>query len=48
MLAHHWGLKTFYYSLINKQGSKGQTVEHRASPEVASELLEEDCEACKL
>ena len=22
MLAHHWGIKTFYYSLINKQGSK--------------------------
>jgi ribonucleoside-diphosphate reductase alpha chain len=48
MLAHHWGLKTFYYSLINKQGSKGQAVEHRAAPEVANELLEEDCEACKL
>ena len=48
MLAHHWGLKTFYYSLINKQGSKGQKVEHRAAPEVENELLEEDCEACKL
>jgi ribonucleoside-diphosphate reductase alpha chain len=22
MLAHHWGLKTFYYSLINKAGAK--------------------------
>jgi hypothetical protein len=26
MQAHHWGLKTFYYSLINKAGSK-QTAE---------------------
>ena len=24
MLAHHWGIKTFYYSLINKQGAKAQ------------------------
>jgi ribonucleoside-diphosphate reductase alpha chain len=22
MQAHHWGIKTFYYSLINKQGAK--------------------------
>jgi ribonucleoside-diphosphate reductase alpha chain len=47
MLAHHWGIKTFYYSLINKQGSKQQE-------EVAATQLEEidfddaDCEACKL
>lgn len=47
MQAHIWGLKTFYYSLINKQGS-------RASDEPLPELvvdyetLEEDCEACKL
>jgi len=46
MQAHHWGLKTFYYSLINKQGSK-QTDE--AAPlEVIDFDLEEDCEACKL
>jgi hypothetical protein len=24
MLAHHWGLKTIYYSLINKTGAKGE------------------------
>ena len=48
MLAHHWGLKTFYYSLINKAGSKAQAVEHRPAPAVESELMEEDCEACKL
>ena len=48
MQAHMWGLKTFYYSLINKQGSK-------APDEIAPTMLEaidfdneEDCEACKL
>jgi ribonucleoside-diphosphate reductase alpha chain len=48
MQAHHWGLKTFYYSLINKHGSK-------AAAEDAPVMLEaidfddaEDCEACKL
>jgi len=48
MQAHAWGLKTFYYSLINKQGSK-------ADAEIAPTMLEpidfdseEDCEACKL
>jgi len=47
MLAHRWGLKTFYYSLINKQGSKGQD-----EPETKLEAIDfddqEDCEACKL
>lgn len=48
MQAHIWGLKTFYYSLINKQGSK-------ADAEIAPTMLEpidfddeEDCESCKL
>ena len=48
MQAHMWGLKTFYYSLINKQGSK-------APDEIAPTMLEhidfdneEDCENCKL
>jgi ribonucleoside-diphosphate reductase alpha chain len=48
MQAHFWGLKTFYYSLINKQGSK-------MAAEIAPTMLEsinfddeEDCEACKL
>ena len=56
MLAHYWGLKTFYYSLINKQGSK-QVAE--IAPEQTQingvqvngyhyEELEDDCEACKL
>ena len=54
MQAHVWGLKTFYYSLINKAGSKAMA---EATPEVhyngfhnERELIEdsEDCEACKL
>jgi ribonucleoside-diphosphate reductase alpha chain len=46
MQAHHWGLKTFYYSLINKAGSK--QVDKAAPLEVIDFDLEEDCEACKL
>jgi ribonucleoside-diphosphate reductase alpha chain len=56
MQAHMWGLKTFYYSLINKQGSK-QVAE--IAPEQTQvngvqvngfhfEELEDDCESCKL
>jgi ribonucleoside-diphosphate reductase alpha chain len=48
MQSHMWGLKTFYYSLINKAGSK-------MAAEIAPTMLEpinfddeEDCEACKL
>jgi len=54
MQAHQWGLKTFYYSLINKQGSKGKSdaediaAQYVQTTTVDSELLEEDCEACKL
>jgi ribonucleoside-diphosphate reductase alpha chain len=47
MLAHRWGLKTFYYSLINKQGSKGQD-EPEAKLEVIDFDDEESCESCKL
>ena len=50
MQAHRWGLKTFYYSLINKQGSKGQDEVPQVLhiQESDSNLLEEDCLACKL
>ena len=48
MQSHMWGLKTFYYSLINKKGSK-------ADEETPPEMLEAidfdadaDCESCKL
>jgi ribonucleoside-diphosphate reductase alpha chain len=52
MQAHIWGLKTLYYSLVDKQGSKMP----EPTPEVhyngfhnQRELIEEeDCEACKL
>jgi hypothetical protein len=47
MQAHLWGLKTFYYSLINKAGSKGQD-EVAAPLEPIDFDNEEDCESCKL
>ena len=46
MQAHFWGLKTFYYSLINKQGSK--QVETEAPLEAIDFDDQEDCESCKL
>jgi ribonucleoside-diphosphate reductase alpha chain len=47
MQAHMWGLKTFYYSLINKQGAKGKDTEE-APLEVIDFDDQEDCESCKL
>jgi ribonucleoside-diphosphate reductase alpha chain len=47
MQAHHWGIKTFYYSLINKQGAKAAKEE--AAPLEAIDFDDvEDCESCKL
>jgi ribonucleoside-diphosphate reductase alpha chain len=50
MLAHYWGLKTLYYSLINKQGSKSKS--DGPLPDMALEQIdfddEESCESCKL
>jgi ribonucleoside-diphosphate reductase alpha chain len=53
MQAHYWGLKTFYYSLVNKHGSKSQEGDDEAMEELKREyemltIDEEDCEACKL
>jgi hypothetical protein len=52
MLAHYWGLKTFYYSLINKAGSKQIEETKQVEPQVngyhVEEFDDEDCEACKL
>ncbi len=56
MQAQLWGIKTFYYSLINKQGSKMQ---EEPQPKLNGfhdvpfnghevELVDDDCEACKL
>jgi hypothetical protein len=47
MQAHYWGLKTFYYSLINKQGSK-QVDEAAPALEEINFDDQEDCESCKL
>jgi len=47
MQAHYWGLKTFYYSLINKQGSK-QVDEALVDLPHNIEMVDDDCEACKL
>jgi len=48
MQAHKWGIKTFYYSLINKQGSKGQDEPETKLEAVDFDESEEDCLACKL
>jgi ribonucleoside-diphosphate reductase alpha chain len=60
MLAYKWGIKTIYYSLINKVGAKAGVTATNATPTLASgyinaadnvviyEELQEDCEACKL
>jgi ribonucleoside-diphosphate reductase alpha chain len=60
MLAYKWGLKTIYYSLINKVGAKADVTgtvtvngNHGIVPALTSDPItiyadEEDCEACKL
>ena len=54
MQAHLWGLKTFYYSLINKAGSRAQEEQPKLNGyhEIefnGHEIADlEDCEACKL
>jgi ribonucleoside-diphosphate reductase alpha chain len=52
MLAYKWGLKTVYYSLINKVGAKdtSSNTEIKSSTITAVEVEYDDanCEACKL
>lgn len=50
MLAYKWGIKTIYYSLINKMGSKAALQEDNVIPFVRQETVEEDeyCESCVL
>jgi ribonucleoside-diphosphate reductase alpha chain len=55
MLAYKWGLKTIYYSLINKVGAKADTgtisllpIALNAADNVVLYDDEENCEACKL
>lgn len=47
MLAHKWGLRTLYYSLMDKHGAKVQT-EVELVPQEISEEDEGYCEACVL
>jgi len=52
MQAHRWGIKTFYYSLINKAGAKHEDktpeVHYNGFHNEREIIEEEDCEACKL
>jgi len=46
MLAYKWGLKTVYYSLINKMGSKAALKEDNVI-EFKLEPFDDDDEACE-
>ena len=55
MLAYKWGLKTIYYSLINKVGAKVSVANTEIKVQDTITIdnsmyaeLEDDCEACKL
>jgi ribonucleoside-diphosphate reductase alpha chain len=48
MLGHYWGLKTFYYSLISKFGSKADDEPTPKMLEPINYDDEEDCQSCKL
>lgn len=48
MQAHRWGLKTFYYSLINKQGAKATDDDVPLPTGEDQDNDEEGCESCKL
>ena len=48
MQAQLWGIKTFYYSLINKQGAKAAAEDIPPQTRAVEEYIEEDCESCKL
>ena len=50
MLAYKWGIKTLYYSLLDKTGSKHvlTTTQNTLVSEPVTAYDESDCEACKL
>ena len=59
MLAYKWGIKTIYYSLINKVGAKVSVTNTNILPAASTNVINaadnailyeeiEDCEACKL
>jgi ribonucleoside-diphosphate reductase alpha chain len=53
MQAHIWGIKTFYYSLIDKQGAKAD-IKYTNGASIESKMdyteieMEEDCDSCVL
>jgi ribonucleoside-diphosphate reductase alpha chain len=49
MLAHYWGIKTMYYSLISKQGSKHKDeITNTPLEHIDFDDDENSCESCKL
>lgn len=48
MLAAKWGIKTIYYSLINKKGAKEEDENEAPLEEIDFFADDADCEACKL
>jgi ribonucleoside-diphosphate reductase alpha chain len=48
MMSHYFGIKTFYYSLINKAGSKADKEELPQMLEPINFDEESECESCKL
>ena len=48
MQAHLWGIKSFYYSLVNKQGAKATDETPPDMPLEPIDFDESDCESCKL
>jgi ribonucleoside-diphosphate reductase alpha chain len=50
MQAHYWGIKTFYYSLINKAGSRAKEEDllQTVAQNYVDPAMDDDCEACKL
>ena len=45
MLAHKWGIKSLYYSIINKKGVKDEDAD---LPSGINEEDDSECESCKL
>lgn len=54
MLGIHWGIKSYYYSLIDKVGAKEvlrteeNIIQFTSSVEIENEKEEESCDACRL
>jgi ribonucleoside-diphosphate reductase alpha chain len=49
MMSHYWGIKTFYYSLMEKTGAKAETEEFETVSQITN-VIEDDehCESCVL